>query len=176
MRKSLSQRASCFVGFSGSFCSTNFWIHFGPQLEPFWEPFLGPGRPERGQDGTKKAKMTFKIMKTCFCKNLETHLVFSRFLVSKAVRDSLERRKKAPKRHLKVSRTLQKGILKRSHKGTPKNIYLGSERTPGPEGNQKRNPKRSSERLPHWSNSAELSALEQGVRAQKLYGCTKGSV
>ena len=54
--------------------------------------------------GSKRPIKTFKVPKTCICKNLKKPSVFNGFWGAKAVQDSLERPKKAPKRHLKSSK------------------------------------------------------------------------
>ena len=58
--------------------------------------------------GSKRPIKSFKVAKTCICKNNEKHLVFDGFWGSKAVQDSLGRPKKAPKRHLKSSKGFKK--------------------------------------------------------------------
>jgi hypothetical protein len=58
--------------------------------------------------GSKRPIKSFKVPKTCICKNLEKPSVFNGFWGAKAVQDSLERPKKAPKRHLKSSKGFKK--------------------------------------------------------------------
>ena len=58
--------------------------------------------------GSKRPIKSFKVAKTCICKNPKKHLVFNCFWGSKAVQDSLGRPKKAPKRRLKSSKGFKK--------------------------------------------------------------------
>ena len=58
--------------------------------------------------GSKRPIKSFKVAKTCICKNLKKHYVFHCFGASKAVQDSLGRPKKAPKRRLKSSKGFKK--------------------------------------------------------------------
>ena len=54
--------------------------------------------------GSKRPIKSFKVAKTCICKNLKKQYVFHGFWSSKAVQDSLGRPKKAPKRRLTSSK------------------------------------------------------------------------
>ena len=83
--------------FLGSFFGTVSEHLVWQLVGPFWGPILGPDRPKRGQ-----------VPKPCICKTLKTILLFQAFLGSKAVQDSLGRPRKAPKRHLKGSKTSKK--------------------------------------------------------------------
>ena len=58
--------------------------------------------------GSKRPIKSCKVAKTCICKNLKRPLVFDGFWGAKAVQDSLEGPKKAPKRHLKSSKGFKK--------------------------------------------------------------------
>ena len=58
--------------------------------------------------GSKRPIKSFKVAKTCICKNLKKHCSFHCFWASKAVQDSLGRPKKAPKRRLKSSKGFKK--------------------------------------------------------------------
>jgi len=58
--------------------------------------------------GSKRPIKSFKVPKTCICKNHKNPSVFHGFWGAKAVQDSLERPKKAPKRHLKSSKGFKK--------------------------------------------------------------------
>ena len=70
---------------------------------------MGADRPKRGQDGTKRATKSFKVPNPALAKTLKRKSDL-RFFGFKAVQDSLERPKKAPKRHLNGSKTFKKGI------------------------------------------------------------------
>ena len=56
----------------------------------------------------KRPLKSFKVAKTCICKNPKKHYVFHGFWASKAAQDSLGRPKKAPKRRLKSSKGFKK--------------------------------------------------------------------
>ena len=58
--------------------------------------------------GSKRPIKSFKVAKTCICTNLKKPSVFDGFWGAKAVQDSLERPKKAPKRHPKNSKNSKK--------------------------------------------------------------------
>ena len=58
--------------------------------------------------GSERPIKSFKVAKTCICKNLKQPAVFHCFWASKAVQDSLGRPKKAPKRRLKSSKGFKK--------------------------------------------------------------------
>ena len=75
----------------------HFWTNFG---HPFWDQMGLRG----AKMGSKRPIKSFKVAKTCICKNLKKQCVFHGFWVSKAVQDSLGRPKKAPKRRLKSSK------------------------------------------------------------------------
>ena len=91
---------SCFGQVFGHFLE-HFWANFG---EPFWDQ-MGL---RRAKMGSKRPIKSFKVAKTCICKNLKKQYVFHGFWASKAVQDSLGRPKKAPKRHLKSSKGFKK--------------------------------------------------------------------
>ena len=108
---------SCLVIFGVIFW-TQFWALFGPLLAPvvepnniinhFGAPFWDQIGSGRRQDGTKRAIESFKDPKSCNCKNIEKPFVFQGFWGPEASQESLRRPKKAPKRHLKSSKTQQK--------------------------------------------------------------------
>ena len=54
--------------------------------------------------GSKRAIKSFKVLKTCNCKNLKKPAVFNGYGSSKAAQDSLCRPKNAPKRRRKSSK------------------------------------------------------------------------
>ena len=79
----------------------HFWANFGAS---FWDQMGLRG----AKMGSKRPIKSFKVPKTCICKNLKKPSVFNGFWGAKAVQDSLERPKKAPKRHLKSSKGFKK--------------------------------------------------------------------
>ena len=65
--------------FWDSFRDPKFGLDFGRyfgRLGLFCGPILGPDRPKRDQDGSKRAIKSFKVLKTCICKHLKTLYVF----------------------------------------------------------------------------------------------------
>ena len=74
--------------------------------------------------GSKRPINSFKVAKTCICKNLEKPAVFHGFWASKAVQDSLGRPKKAPNRRLMSSKGLKKVDPNYSPNGTNFDNFL----------------------------------------------------
>ena len=126
---------SCF-GLVFSHLLEHFWANFG---DIFWDQ-MGL---RRAKMGSKRPIKSFKVAKTCICKNLKKQCVFHGFWSSKAIQDSLGRPKKAPKRRLKSS----KGFKKVDPKMEPIlttfwttfGVLLGP--IPGPKSAPKGNPK-----------------------------------
>ena len=79
----------------------HFWANFGAY---FWDQMGLRG----AKMGSKRPIKSFKVPKTCICKNHKNPLLFHGVWGAKAVQDSLERPKKAPKRHLKSSKGFKK--------------------------------------------------------------------
>ena len=59
-------------GFVFGFVFWTCWSTFGE----IWGQFGGTNRPKRSQDEPKRAIMSFKVLKTCICKNCRKHKVF----------------------------------------------------------------------------------------------------
>ena len=85
-------------------CLTNFLITFGTMLGLI----LGPCLPKRDQDEPKRAIRSFKKSKNCICKKVVFALDCRHFFILEASQESLERPKRAPKRHPKSSKTPKK--------------------------------------------------------------------